>query len=219
MGFIRGSALAIALLGMAGQAFAQSNPTVVLPVLVYNYASISNAALHSAQRQAGRIFHESGVAFEWHSCRVSTSRPQKDPDCSDALGRAYLVLKILPRSELKVFPVGKDVMGFVPSGDMVSDAYVFYDRLYDMARQESADVADLLGSIVAHEFGHLLAGSGMHSAQGVMRAEWTGRSLSHASLREMKFSLEQRQRIYLGALSRVSRRDEHSRPAADQNQE
>ena len=202
MGFKKGSVLALACLGMAGPALAQSNSGVVLPVLVYNYAKVQADSLHSAQRHAGRIFQETGVQFEWHECRVSLSEPQRDPYCSQGLRRTDLVLKILPQSRIHAFGVGKDVAGLVQPGEMVCDAYVFYDRLHDIARRESADVTVLLGSIIAHEFGHLLIGSGGHSEDTVMRAEWTARGLARAPLRETKFSSEQSQRIRLGALAR-----------------
>ena len=205
MGLGKGGALALACLVMSGRAFAQSDSRVVLPVLVYNYAKAPADTLHSAQRHAENIFHDAGVAFEWHECRVTFSKPQKDPYCSHGFRRTDLVLKILPQSRIQAFGVKEDVAGFVPSGDKVCDAYFFYDRIRDMARSESADVAVLLGSIIAHEFGHLLMGPDSHSADGVMRAEWTYLSLAQISLRGMEFSVEQGQRIHLGALSRVRR--------------
>jgi hypothetical protein len=79
-----------------------------------------------------------------------------------------------------------------------------------MARRESADVAVLLGSIIAHEFGHLLTGSARHSDGGVMRAEWTGNSLAHASQRETQFSAEQHQQVRLGALARARRAEAYN---------
>lgn len=202
MDFGRGCALALAFLGMTGPASAQNDSSLVIPVLVYNYAKVSPETLHSAQRQAGRIFRETGVEFEWHECRVTTSEPQKDPYCSHGLRGTDLVLKILPQSRTQAFGVEKDVAGLVPPGEMVSDAFVFYDRLRDIARRESADVAFLLGSIIAHEFGHLLMGSETHSAGGVMRKEWTDRALAGASVQEMEFSPQQSQQIRLGALAR-----------------
>ena len=210
MGFGKGGMLALACLGMAAPFFAQSNSGVVLPVLVYNYAKVPPDALRNAQRHVGRIFLETGVAFEWHECRVNISAPQKDPYCARGLRPADLVLKILPQSRARAFSVGKDVAGLVPPGEMVSDAYVFYDRLRDIARRESADVAVLLGSIIAHEFGHLLTGSAGHSDGGMMRAEWTVNSLAHASQPETQFSAEQHQQVRLGALARGRRAEGHS---------
>jgi len=218
MNFKRSAALALGCLGLAAQAFAQSDSSVVLPVLVYNYANVPNATLHGALRRAARVFHATGVTFAWHHCRVSTKQPQKGPYCSHGISRTDLVLKIHPRSQEQASGAGKDVGGFVPAGDMVSDAYVFYDRLHDMARQDSADVTALLGSIIAHELGHLLT-AGSHSSNGMMRAEWTVRSLAQASLRKMEFTPEQVQRIHSGALSRVRHHGEISPFASFQNQE
>ena len=202
--------LVLACLGMAAPSFAQSNSGVVLPVLVYNYAKVPAGTLHDAQRHAGHIFQDTAVQFEWHECRVSLSAPQRDPYCVNGLGRKNLVLKILPQSRARAFSVGKDVAGLVPPGEMVSDAYVFYDRLYDMARRQSADVAVLLGSSIAHEFCHLLTGSAGHSDGGLMRGEWTVDLLGQASPGETQFSAEQHQQIRLGALARARRAEGHS---------
>lgn len=209
MNFKRRSASVLVCLCLAGQAFAQTDPSVALPVLVYNYANVPTPVLRRALRRATRIFHSTGVKFAWHECRVSTEQPQKDTYCSHRISRTDLVLKILPRAQMQAFGLGKDVGGFVPAGDTVSDAYVFYDRLHDRARQDSADVAALLGAIIAHEFGHLLTAES-HSAHGIMRAEWTVRSLAQASLGMTDFSPGQVERIYAGAVSRIRNRGEHS---------
>lgn len=210
MGFKSGCALVLACLALAGEAVAQGDPSVVLPVLVYNYAKVPAGTLRAAQRHAERMFQDTAVQFEWHECRVSRSEPQRDTYCSRGLRRTDLVLKVLPQSRIQAFAVGKDVAGLVPEGEMVSDAFVFYDRLRDIARRESADAAVLLGTVIAHEFGHLLTGSADHSDGGLMRAEWTVGSLARSSQGETQFSAEQHRQIHLGALARSRRAEGHS---------
>jgi hypothetical protein len=51
-------------------------------------------------------------------------------------------------------------------------AYAFYRRIADLAEHNGADVARLLGHVIAHEIGHLLLPCDSHSARGLMRAEW-----------------------------------------------
>ncbi len=51
-------------------------------------------------------------------------------------------------------------------------AYAFYKRIVDLAEHNGADIAALLGHVIAHEIGHLLLPYDSHSSSGVMRAEW-----------------------------------------------
>lgn len=194
--------LALACLGLVGPALAQDSSKVTIPVLVYNYAGVPSETLRHAQRHVGHIFRETGLEFEWHECRVSVDEPQKDPYCSSGFRSTDLALKILPQSRVRLFPVARDVAGFVPPGEMASDAFVFYDRLREIAKREFADPAILLGRIIAHEFGHLFKGPAGHSGRGVMRGEWTARALARASQREMEFSSEESWLIRRNALAR-----------------
>jgi hypothetical protein len=58
-----------------------------------------------------------------------------------------------------------------------SNAYVLFDRIEEFA--ENARTPDdrpaLLGSVLAHEIGHIFLGPGAHSPTGLMRAHWQAR--------------------------------------------
>lgn len=198
----RAGAVVVLTLLAVMEASAQERTSVVLPVLVYNYANVPVSTLHEAQSLTARIFQKSGVSFAWHDCRVKLSQPQTDAYCSQP-GPANIALKILAKSLTHQGP-DKDVAGFVPAGEMVSDAYVFYDRLRDMAVQESREVAVLLGTVIAHEFGHLLLGADAHSGRGLMQAQWSVDKLARASVARDHFSAEENERLYQRALSRVA---------------
>lgn len=51
-------------------------------------------------------------------------------------------------------------------------AYAFYGRIVDLAEHNGAEVAKMLGHVIAHEIGHLLLPYDSHAPRGVMRAEW-----------------------------------------------
>jgi len=53
-----------------------------------------------------------------------------------------------------------------------TDAYVFCSRVVEFARAQMAPWTQLLGSIIAHEVGHLLLGSNSHAGTGIMGAQW-----------------------------------------------
>ena len=62
---------------------------------------------------------------------------------------------------------------------VVTVAYAFYHRIEAFGQQHEADVAKILGHVVAHEMGHLLLPHDSHTLRGVMRgrlsrAQWGG---------------------------------------------
>jgi len=54
-------------------------------------------------------------------------------------------------------------------------AYVLWDRVRSFARAEGVPASIVLGSVIAHEIGHLLLGNAPHAADGIMRAQLQGR--------------------------------------------
>jgi hypothetical protein len=54
---------------------------------------------------------------------------------------------------------------------------VFYDRAVGLHADRKIGLAEILGSVMAHELGHLLLGSNSHAGTGIMRAHWQGEDL------------------------------------------
>jgi hypothetical protein len=65
---------------------------------------------------------------------------------------------------------------------------VFYSRIERVSRDRTiglgASVADVLAHVIAHEIGHLLLNWKTHSAEGIMRTEWT--IVEFAAMRKRK---------------------------------
>jgi hypothetical protein len=57
------------------------------------------------------------------------------------------------------------------------DAVVLADTIRDRAVFGPSNFADLLGLAMAHELGHLLLRSPVHSVTGIMRHQWTEKQL------------------------------------------
>ena len=53
----------------------------------------------------------------------------------------------------------------------------------------------LLGTVIAHELGHLLLSTNSHSAFGIMRANWSAKELWAVEHRAMYFSSSESKRI------------------------
>jgi hypothetical protein len=68
---------------------------------------------------------------------------------------------------------------------------VFFNRVAAAQRAFGADVSQLLGSVAAHELGHLLLGSHAHASSGIMSAVWTGDVLRHMEMGVLLFTREQ----------------------------
>ena len=65
-------------------------------------------------------------------------------------------------------------MAFAPRMQSTREGsiYVFYDRVTDVAAVNRADIALLMGNVIAHEMGHLLLHHAAHAANGLMRGIW-----------------------------------------------
>jgi hypothetical protein len=68
---------------------------------------------------------------------------------------------------------------------------VFFDQAMELHATWSVALAEILGTVIAHELGHLLLGSNSHSGVGIMRAHWQGEELRRLSRGGLGFTNEQ----------------------------
>ena len=61
-------------------------------------------------------------------------------------------------------------------------AVIFYDRVEELANAKVAGAGQILGHAVAHEIGHLLLGTIIHSSTGLMSSPWSREDLKFARL-------------------------------------
>jgi hypothetical protein len=78
---------------------------------------------------------------------------------------------------------------------------VFYDRATALQATSNVGLSDILGSVVAHELGHLLLGSNAHTASGIMRAQWKEEELNRIVRGNLLFSAAQSERMRARLLS------------------
>jgi hypothetical protein len=92
-------------------------------------------------------------------------------------------------------------------GGWGSDAWIFCDLVKDAAAQRQLTQWVLLGTVIAHELGHLLLSTNSHSAFGLMRANWSRKELWAAEQRAMYFSSSESKRIQQAMMSRRQSRE------------
>ncbi|MCP5119204.1 MAG: hypothetical protein GY953_51035 [bacterium] len=181
---------------------AEGLPPVELRVLVYNYAEAPAALVGKAEEVASKIFREADVAATWEICAGPGTRER---GCSTSSNLATVYLRLLPQAMTKRVRKGELQFGFAPlpaGGSPGVHAYVYFNRVKELAEQHLVIVPQLLGQIMAHEIGHLLLGSNNHTRQGLMRAQWTGDKLKEANVRLAYFSRKQAARARASVAAR-----------------
>ena len=80
-------------------------------------------------------------------------------------------------------------------GGFPTHAYVFADRVVDLAKEQMVGWTGLLGTMVAHEVGHLLLGDNSHFPTGIMSAGWRNGEVKRALVGNPKFTSTQAEQI------------------------
>jgi hypothetical protein len=148
-----------------------ARPTIV--VAVFDQAGVSPEILTHAKNQVSRIYGDVGVEALW-----------TDEAAKDASGRVVIRLmirRIASRPRMMGNALG-DSHG--PEGT----AFVYRDRVLDVARARNLDVGVLLGYAMAHEMGHLLLPYPSHAVTGIMHTDWDGADFVQMSGGTLRFT-------------------------------
>ena len=140
-------------------------------------ASVSAQELNIAKDAVARIFRKSGVQVVWHGCFNDLAPTANEPAASVGhMGSPLEVtVLVLPHSMTERLDTSMDTMGAAPGTHPGRRrlAYAFYDRVELFAQvYRFASSGQVLGTVIAHEIGHLMLPYHSHSAHGIMRASW-----------------------------------------------
>jgi len=180
-----------------------------ITIRIHNYAQVESSVLFKAEQTTDDILREAGVAAVWVACSAG-SIPAKEPSCETPMGPTNVILNLLPQSMSRLFHLRGDAFGVAledAEGGLGSDAWIFCDLVKDAAAQRQLTQSVLLGTVIAHELGHLLLSSNSHSAFGLMRANWSRKELSAVEQRAMYFSSAESKRIQQAMMSRRQSRE------------
>src|SRR5688572_26390002 len=154
---------------------------LTLTLTVRNDARVEDAVLAKAQATVAKIYSQAGVDVVW------------------LLSGAQLTIIMLTResemaARMRQIP---NAMGYAPGTATAPGrrAYILNHQIDELARAYGAEKTVVLGTVIAHEIGHLLFLPGSRSAIGLMRSKWSHFDFQSARNGELLFTIEQRNLI------------------------
>ena len=169
----------------------QSASRAALTVRVFNYAEVPNATLKIAESDASRIYRDADVELLWVECPVSTDKVEHSRACEEFHDAHGFSVNIISESMASRISCPPGSLGFA----LISDAYVFYHRIDEMASLGGLSEARLLGNVLAHELGHLVLGQSSHTARGLMKGTLCEKDLEQVAQGRNLFSARQAQQL------------------------
>lgn len=186
-----GLRLAVLLLVSMSAAADTANETPGIEVLVYESSLTSPSVLQQAEVEAHRIFRRAGIEIVWVNCSIASRLAVEA--CHSVAGPDKFVLRL-------VSAIGSPddiVFGVAFVGQDGNGKYsdIFLDRVENAHRQLGVSLSRMLGTVAAHELGHLLLGSHAHSVLGIMAPQWDQGRLRQMDMGNLLFTSEQASRM------------------------
>jgi hypothetical protein len=175
--------------------------TPAIRVRVDNYTPASPAVLAKAELEASRILGAAGLRTIWLDCQQGHPPALSQDPCRDPLETTDLVLRIVSKSTKNKFQ--DTVFGFAVRPVL---ATVYYDYPVRLARSDDAEfeLPLILGSVIAHEIGHLLLGPDSHSDSGIMQPRWKRKQVREALTGALLFTPVQAESIQAATRMRMN---------------
>jgi hypothetical protein len=131
------------------------------------------------------MFDQIGVALVWRGLKHCPVKPRP------------IVILLSLNSPRELFP-GALAVSYPFEGVHIR---VFYDRVSIVTA--SCPLPVLLAHVLAHEIGHILHGTGQHSASGVMKSHWDRNDFTGMAHRLLPFSELDIEAIRMGLEARA----------------
>jgi hypothetical protein len=153
--------------------------------------------LLEGEQWAADLLRKAGVDTRWLACSAGEGL-HGEAECARPQTLLDLSLNLVKSAKSKDFRLVDNAYGFAaPSTDKEfgRDAWVFDDLVKKSASELQLSSAHLLGTVIAHELGHLLLGPNAHSKWGLMCARWSHEVLLAADRGDLNFSNPERAKI------------------------
>jgi len=162
-----------------------------LTVVIYNSEAVPPADLAHGEAVAGEILRQAGIEMHWRTASSADLFPAADE----------IPLHFLAWRPPNLSPDASGFATLMPEG---SYAGVSYPAVKRIAASLQADESLLLGTVIAHEVGHILLRSRSHSANGIMVTHLGPREIQAARRGELLFLRPEAQRIRAEAVRRTT---------------
>jgi hypothetical protein len=149
---------------MPSEAAGEAVAAPTMRVLVLNPAGAPAAVLVAAEETAGRLFDQAGIQTRWRVAGVPAVHP--DEASAADFGSMIMVSLMSAAMEARLHAPATE-LGFAVAGGRLAN--VMYGRVERLAGS-TADLATVLGHVMAHEIGHLLLSTNAHGSGGIMNA-------------------------------------------------
>jgi hypothetical protein len=171
---------------------AGSDLSAKITVLTYNDARVTESDLRAAKRKAARIYARAEIDTDFIDCPTTPSEASRFPDCNVPLTPSTLAVHIYSSAmadRLKLDPTAIGTALFGEDGSLGRVAIVCPERSARLGvNLGSRSNTVVLGTLIAHELGHLLLGPGSHSRSGIMHTPWTRQEIGTLEAGAMQFS-------------------------------
>ena len=167
------------------------NPQVT--VSLYDDAGVPRETLTRAEQQAAKTFSRVGLNVTWLNCTHKNDN-HEIAACNEIGGPIHLALRITANVPSSISDTAFGV-AYLASDGTGQYGDVFWKRVRELQANSKVDVAIFLGSVMAHEMGHLLLGSNAHAISGIMQAHWKDSELRRIDMDTLQFLPEQGKRM------------------------
>src|SRR5262245_49722945 len=149
-----------------------------------NQSSLTADTISRAKEVVVRIYRgDAGIDIVWAGC---------SPDRASS---AFAILMMVRTTAAGVTRDAHALGTTTGRHESGGTAFVFKDRVLEVAHKRHHDVSQVLAYAIAHEIGHVLLPPPAHAVQGIMRADWTGDDLRRIGLDALGFSTVQAARM------------------------
>ena len=151
-----------------------------ITIRLFNRSRVANAVVLEGEKESQDLLQRAGIGVAWLNC------PGR-PECAEVPSPTSLIVTLLRRGSALA---SVDVLGLAleDAGGSGTYAYIFENRLNEIAGQTHLATSRLLAYAIAHEIGHLLKGGHSHSAKGIMSAVWLKPELDEIARAALAFT-------------------------------
>ena len=174
-----------------GRSYAAEGEERSVVVLVDDRARVQPLLLDVAEKQAARIYQHVGTKLVWRSAHDPVVRSEEPVKPGDAFTVRVIIQAKFRGVSGSSAPF---LMGAAPDTAVKcgGTAYLFFDQVVAFSNIMLLDQALVLGTVAAHEVGHLLLRRQGHSTEGLMRASWKADDWGRAASGHLLFSPSER---------------------------